>query len=361
VADVAIIEKISEWEPTENGAANIHQFSEVPTRRENDIFTPRRSLKPYEYPELLEFKNAIRQSYWVHEEFETEFQADVQDFYAVLSDPERTAAKRAMLSIAQIEVNVKEFWGDVFKRMPKPEIGAVGYTFAESEVRHFDAYSHLLEILGLNQEFDQISSVGAIADRIDYLNEYTRGYKSNGEDDEYAMSILLFSIFVEHVSLFSQFLILMAFNREKGLLKGISNAVEATSKEEQIHGEFGVRLIQLIREQYPHWFGEGFTERVHQACEQAYIAEQRILDWIFENGDLDFLPRREIDAFLQQRFNRALINVEVPTLFDPDQTLLERTLWFDEEVLSSSHVDFFNKRPTSYSKHNKTFSSEDLF
>ena len=55
-----------------------------------------------------------------------------------------------MLAISQIEVAVKSFWGDIYQKMPKPEVGAVGATFAESEVRHADAYSHLLEILGLN-------------------------------------------------------------------------------------------------------------------------------------------------------------------------------------------------------------------
>jgi len=325
------------------------------------IFAPRRALKPYDYPELLEFKNAIRRSYWVHDEFETEFQADVQDFYTSLSDRERTVAKHAMLAIAQIEINVKEFWGDVFKHMPKPEIGAVGFTFAESEVRHFDAYSHLIEILGLNEEFQTVSEVGAVAERIEYLNQYTRGYKSAGDKQDYAMSVLLFSIFVEHVSLFSQFLILMAFNRERGVLKGISNAVEATSKEEQIHGEFGVRLIELIREEYPHWFGGRFEEQVHTACRIAWQAEQKILDWIFIDGELEFLRRDTVDAFLEDRFNKALRSVGVTPLFTPDQELLTRSMWFDEEVLSSAHVDFFNKRPTSYSKHNKTFSSEDLF
>lgn len=29
------------------------------------IFDERVNLKPYEYPHLLEFKTAIRQSYWV--------------------------------------------------------------------------------------------------------------------------------------------------------------------------------------------------------------------------------------------------------------------------------------------------------
>ena len=64
---------------------------------------------------------------------------------------------------------------------------------------------------------------------------------SKSENDrEYTESILLFSLFIEHVSLFSQFLIIMAFNKHKNMLKGISNVVEATSKEEQIHGDFGI-------------------------------------------------------------------------------------------------------------------------
>ena len=65
-------------------------------------------------------------------------------------------SKNTMLAISQIEVAVKSFWGDLYHRIPKPEIGSVGSTFAESEVRHADAYSHLLEILGLNSEFKEL-------------------------------------------------------------------------------------------------------------------------------------------------------------------------------------------------------------
>ena len=61
----------------------------------------------------------------------------------------------------------------------------------------------------------------------------------------YTKSVLLFSLFIEHVSLFSQFLIMMSFNKEKNVLKGISNVVEATSKEEEIHGNFGAELLIL--------------------------------------------------------------------------------------------------------------------
>ena len=34
----------------------------------------------------------------------------------------------------------------------------------------------------------------------------------------------------------------MAFNKHKNMLKGVSNVVEATSKEEQIHGDFRNRF-----------------------------------------------------------------------------------------------------------------------
>lgn len=113
--------------------------------RKRDIFKKRVNLKPYEYPELYEYVNAIRHSYWVHTEFN--YTSDVHDFKVNINEAERHAIKHTMLAIAQIEVAVKAFWGDIYKKMPKPEIAAVGFTFAESEVRHMDAYSHLLEIL----------------------------------------------------------------------------------------------------------------------------------------------------------------------------------------------------------------------
>ena len=108
--------------------------------RKRDIFKPRINLKPYEYPELYEYVDAIRHSYWLHTEFN--FTWDIQDFKINVSPSERNAIQNAMLAIAQIEVSVKTFWWNVYSRLPKPEIGSVWDTFAESEVRHMDAYSH---------------------------------------------------------------------------------------------------------------------------------------------------------------------------------------------------------------------------
>ena len=327
-------------------------------KRETDIFEKRINLKPYEYPELYEYVPAIRHSYWIHSEFN--FTSDIQDFKSRLSDSERSAIKNTMLAISQIEVAVPSFWGDLYHRIPQPEIVSVGSTFAESEVRHADAYSHLLEILGLNSEFKELKKKPAIMKRVRYLETALKNSKSD-DDREYAESILLFSLFIEHVSLFSQFLIIMAFNKHKNMLKGISNVVEATSKEEQIHGDFGIDLIKILQKENPDWFTPEYHIKIQNICRQAFEAEQDVVNWIFENGELDFLPKAVISEFLKNRFNNSLESIGIEKAFDVDQNLVSETEWFDDEIIGTKHGDFFVKRSINYSKRTQSITSDDLF
>jgi ribonucleoside-diphosphate reductase beta chain len=326
--------------------------------RKTNIFEKRINLKPYEYPDLYEYVSAIRHSYWIHTEFN--FTSDIQDFRSRLAPVEKSAIKNTMLAISQIEVAVKTFWGDIYHRMPKPEIGSVGATFAESEVRHHDAYSHLLEILGLNKEFETLKKKPVIIKRVQYLENALKNAKHD-ENKNYAESILLFSLFIEHVSLFSQFLIIMAFNKHKNMLKGISNVVEATSKEEQIHGDFGIDIIKIIKNENPEWFDETYFETIQEACRESYVAESKLVDWIFEEGELDFLPKKVINEFIKNRFNNSLESIGIDKVFEIDQTLLAETEWFDDEIIGTKHGDFFVKRSINYSKRTQSITSADLF
>jgi ribonucleoside-diphosphate reductase beta chain len=324
----------------------------------NNIFKSRVNILPYEYPSLLAYKDAIRHSYWIDTEFN--FTTDINDFKTKVTDQEREVIKRAMLAIAQIEVNVKTFWADMYKRMPITEVGDVGMTFAESEVRHKDAYARLIRILGLEDEFQHVIEIPAIKDRIAYLSKYLDGTRSK-DDKMYTKSILLFSLFIEHVSLFSQFLIMMSFNKEKNLFKGISNVVEATSKEEEIHGNFGSEIINIIKKENPEWFDEEFERLIYSACKKAYTAEVKILDWIFEHGELEFLPKKTIEQFIQNRFNNSLQRIGMQPVFQVDFSEVEKTLWFDIEITSTKEGDFFYKKQIDYNKKGKSITEDDLF
>ena len=75
------------------------------------------------------------------------------------------------------------------------------------------------------------------------------------------------------------------------------------SKEEDIHGNFGSELINIIKEENPEWFDEDFQKLIYSACNKAYEAECKILDWVFEKGELQFLPKDVIKEFIKKRFN----------------------------------------------------------
>jgi ribonucleoside-diphosphate reductase beta chain len=326
--------------------------------RKRNIFQKRLNLKPYEYPELIDYVDAIRHSYWLHTEFN--FTGDVQDFKVITNKIERNAIKNSSLAIAQIELMVKQFWGDLYKKLPKPEIAAVGYTFAESEVRHMDAYSHLLKILNLESEFGKINEIKPLKERYLYL-ERAKQLALSEENKEFSKAILLFSIFVEHVSLFSQFLVIMSFNKHKNMFKGTSNAVEATSKEEQIHGLFGIELINIIKQENPEWFDENYIKSITDFCKEFYQSEENLIDWIFEEGDLEFLSRYTVKEFIKNRINRDLEMVGFPKIFEIDEKAIKETNWFEEEVIITKQIDFFSKRSINYSRRQFSVTPEDIF
>ena len=328
------------------------------TSRKPDIFKERIAYKPVEYPSLLKYVDAMQQSYWIVSEFN--FQKDIQEFKAQMPRVEREATRRSMLAISQVEVAVKKFWTRIGDKMPKPELEEVGTSIGESEIRHSRAYSTLLELLGLNNEFEGILEVPAIKKRVDYAQRVLKTSKGDTNKD-YMEAILLFSLFIENVSLFSQFLIISQINKETGYLSGMSNVVAATSLEEQLHAKFGAELINIIRSEHPDWFTKELDERVHDLVDVSFDAEKGLVEWIFEHGDLGYLTTDEVVEYIKSRYNAGLEDAGFSKHFDIEPHLLERVRWFDIQNNSTAHTDFFAQRSVNYTKGDQSFDEDDLF
>ncbi len=322
------------------------------------LFDKRIQYKPFEYPEVLQFTTAINKSFWVHSEID--FTADVQDFHAHLTPAEQNAIKNSLLAIAQVEVAVKSFWGNLYHHFPKPEINGLGATFAECEFRHSEAYSRLLEVLGYNNEFEGLLQVPVIKERIDYLSTALQHTKSS-DKKEYVFSLILFSMLIENVSLFSQFAIILAFTRFKGLMKNVSNIIAWTSVDEQIHANAGIFLINKLKEEYPEIFTESMIGMVRDLVDQSIYTEIRIIDWIFNAGELDFIRKYDLANFMKKRADDSLIQIGLQPLFNISHAQSAPMVWFEEEVFSNSLDDFFAKRPVEYTKFDKSISADDLF
>ncbi len=322
------------------------------------IFDKRVAFKPFEYPEVTKYMDAIDNSFWTVREWN--FLSDVHDFKTKLTDVERHIIKNAILAISQIEVSVKKFWAKLGDRFPKAEIDNVGAVFSASEVRHANAYSKLLEVLDLNGQFNELQNVPAIQGRIDYLTKYLKGASDNSNEN-YTLTLTLFSLFIENVSLFSQFLIIKSFNKYYNILKDIDNVIQATQAEETVHGLLGVYLINVIKDEFPEWFNEDFYAKLYRASKKAYDAECGIIDWIFEKGELPFVSVDSVKEFIKDRFNYSLEMIGGEKVFEVDHDKLKAIQWFNDEIYAELHTDFFHKKPVTYSKKMQSITAGDLF
>lgn len=322
------------------------------------IFNKRVNYKPFEYPEILNFTEAINKSFWVHSE--VDFTADVQDFHSHLNANEKEVIKKSLMAIAQIEVAVKSFWGNLYHHLPKPEFNGLGSTFAECEFRHSEAYSRLLDVLGYNNEFEQLIDVPVIKKRVDYLSEALAHTKSEDEK-EYLFSLILFSILIENVSLFSQFAIILSFTRFKGAMKNVSNIIAWTSVDEQIHANAGIYIVNKIKEEFPEYFDEETKTRIMDIVRNSIEVEAEILDWIFESGEIETVNKTNLLNFMKYRADDSLWRIGLPKAFNVSESDYQPMVWFEEEVFANSMDDFFAKRPVDYTKHDKSITANDLF
>lgn len=314
-----------------------------------NIFEAREHIQPYEYPHLLKYADAIHESFWTAEHFT--YDRDIRDFKMNMKPHWQEALKRAMLSIGVVENKVKSFWANIDKRMPKTEIADVGHTFGGNEVIHRRAYEKTLNLLDLGSAFETILEVPCMKDRSAYLKKYLDGVTSRS-NKEFTKSLILFTLLVENCSLFSQFLIVSSFNKYENILSNFNSVVTATGKEENIHGQFGAELIKLIREENPEWFDEEMESKIIRSVEKAFKAEVGVLDWIFEKGELEFMPIESIKEYLKFRFNKSLNQIGYKIHFEVNQELLEPTKYFDRTVECSISFDFFNEKSSEYSETN---------
>ncbi|MBS9767930.1 MAG: ribonucleotide-diphosphate reductase subunit beta [Flavobacteriaceae bacterium] len=317
------------------------------------IFDKRENYKPFEYPEVMDFVESMNKSFWVHSELN--FTADIQDFISNLSQIEKEAVKRALLGIAQVEVSVKTFWGDLYDLFPKPEFNGLGATFAECEFRHSEAYSRLLEVLGYNDEFEKLLEVPIFKERNKILKEYLAKNKDNALE-----RILFFTLIIENASLFSQFATILSFTRFKGYMKNVANIIAWTSIDEQLHANAGIYIIKKIFEENPD-MKEKSKDEVANFIKSYIQLEDEMLEWIFEEGEIEFFTKKDLSNYMRYRLDDSLQQLGLGKPFGITAEESKPMMWFEEEVFSNSLDDFFAKRPVDYTKHDKSITEDDLF
>lgn len=315
------------------------------------LLDKRVEFKPFEYPELVDFTRLIWNTFWTDDE--VVFTSDVNDYRTKLKPHEQQALRRAFLGIAQVEVGVKTFWGDIYKFFPKPEVQIMGSTFATNEGIHSISYSKLIEELGLNEEFKELLENPVFKKKQQLIENHL------GSDRNIYQKLLFFTIVIENASLFSQFATALSFTKFKGIMKNISNIISWSSLDENLHATAGIYLInKLVEENY---ISQSDLEELVEQIRDYMDYEVELIDWMFEGGELEFFTKEDLLNFMKKRIDDSLVRMNLKPLYNITLDQYKAMSWYDEEVFSSESDDFFAKRPTAYTKHNQAFDGDSLF
>ena len=307
------------------------------------ITEPRLFYKPFEYQEAFGFYKDQHRAHWLADE--VPLASDLNDWKQKLTESEKNLIGNILKSFAQTEVHVNDYWSTkVSLWFPKPEIQAMARVFADFESIHAEAYARLNEELGLD-DFEAFIEDEASKAKIDRLLEVP-----GTNIEEKALSLAIFSAFTEGVNLFSSFAILMSFQL-RNLMKGTSQIVEWSVRDESLHSRAGCWLFNKLLEEQPELNTPEMRNNVIEACNLSVQLEYDFIDKAFEMGDIEGLNKEQLKAFIKARANEKMIELGYNAIYnDIDPNLLKQMEWFGHLTSGKTHQDFFAGRVTNYSK-----------
>ena len=320
------------------------------------LFDERIPYKPFEYPEYYTegwLKQA--QAFWLHTEIP--MSGDVKDWNEKLTESEKNLVGNILLGFAQTECAVSDYWTQkVVSWFPKHEIQQMAMMFGSQETIHAVAYSYLNETLGL-ENFEAFLHEPATADRFDNLVAY------NGSDPVgIGRSLAIFSAFAEGVSLYSAFAVLYSFQL-RNLLKGIGQQMKWSVRDESLHSKMGCQLFRHMCEEIPTLLND-CKEHVYEAASTMLEAEERYIDKMFEQGDIENLKSYDLKQFIRKRLNEKIEELGYSNngkYFEYDKEAASNLDWFYHLTGGHTHTDFFAIRPTDYTKANEGEDFEDIW
>ena len=120
-------------------------------------------------------------------------------------------------------------------------------------------------------------------------------------------------------------------------------------------------MINKIREEQPDLLNDADIEAIYDLVDESIEMESNILDWIFEQGELDKISKKNLLDFMKYRVDDSLKKIGMKTRYNITPEDYKPMIWFEEEVFANSMDDFFAKRPVDYTKHDKSITANDLF
>lgn len=298
------------------------------------------------YPEAEEFTNEQLKIFWLPDEVKVE--KDVHDILTGFTESEKHGVITTLRLFTLYELHAgQNFWtGKFMKIFRRPELAAMGATFGMFELAiHRPFYNKINELLHLNtDEF-----------YLDYVNDPTLKSRMEFIEDVISnkhelLALAGFSM-VEGAVLYSSFAFLKHFQSNgKNKLNNIVRGINFSIRDEGLHSLAGSWSFKTLKRQMKLNAEKeaSVKESVIELAHVIYEHESRIVDMIFEKGNMTGISKESLKIFVKSRLNECLIQLGYDPVFVIDENPIAD--YFYDGLKMYSFNDFFAGIGHSYSR-----------
>lgn len=299
-----------------------------------------------DYPQAVGYAEAQDNIFWTAKEIEMD--KDIHDLKTNLTEAELHGVTTVLKLFTLYELHVgNEYWLDYVRTtFPRPEIQRMASVFGMFELNvHAPFYDKLNEVMGLKTDefYSSYAQDEVLSSRMRWLER-----EFSSKDPLYITAL---GSITEGAILYSNFAFLKHFQAEgKNKLMNMTAGINFSVRDENLHSEAGAWIHKELKKEMglDELDYRKYERKIITACEKVYEHESRIIDMIFDKGDIKGITANQMNNFIQSRINVCLSQLDIEPLYKVEYDPISK--WFYKNINSGSLHDFFTKQGNNYTR-----------
>ncbi len=238
-----------------------------------------------------------------------------------------------------------------YKHITSPECRMYLLRQAYEEAIHTHSYQYIVESLAMDEGkiFNMYREVDAIYNKASFILTFNEGifdpnFKTGTleADQKFLENIVVFSLIMEGIFFYSAFAVMFGFQRQKKMV-GSAEQIQYIMRDESMHLNFGIYLINTIKEEQPEVWTPEFQQHVIDLVKEAAKLEYTFAQTVFPKGIFG-MNAEGFKQYIEHIADRRLASVGLPTQFNVSNPFP----WMSEAVDLNKEKNFFETRVTEY-------------
>ncbi len=240
----------------------------------------------------------------------------------------------------------------LYRHITNPECRQYLLRQAFEEALHTHAYQYIIESLGLDEAevFNMYREVPAVAKKAAWAIPFTRSLgdpnfnTGTPENDQRLLrDLIAFYIVFESIFFYVGFTQILAMGR-RGKMTGTSEQFQYILRDESMHANFGIDVINQIKIENPHLWTEQFQQEAIAMIREGVELECQYAKDTMPRGILG-LNAEMFKDYLQYIANRRLVQIGLPEQYAGVKNPFP---WMSEMMDLKKEKNFFETRVIEY-------------